>query len=180
MMGQWSACRYGRHRGPYTFTAPLPWAWHRLLSSKSPAVQWGAPSHSRSLLDFKAGKEGYRTGEEGRVPGRDGLFMSVVTLLTSRRSTLPAPSMSAHAPLPHRLDLTVGGDDGENLASSRRGWVCEKRIRRNLRLHLHPTGQPLDSSTSYGSIQSPCWCGVVLQGPGNRDSYEWIVLYFIQ
>ncbi|KAI9530196.1 hypothetical protein NQZ68_004213 [Dissostichus eleginoides] len=35
------------------------------------------------------------------------------------RSTLPAPSMSAHTPLPCRLDLTVGGDDGENLGSRR-------------------------------------------------------------
>lgn len=30
---------------------------------------------------------------------------------------LPAPSVSAHAPLPCRLDLTAGGDDGENLGS---------------------------------------------------------------
>ncbi|CAK6954198.1 hypothetical protein NQZ68_004213 [Scomber scombrus] len=27
--------------------------------------------------------------------------------------------MSAHTPLPCRLDLTVGGDDGENLGSRR-------------------------------------------------------------
>lgn len=48
-----------------------------------------------------------------------GGVVSVLALLTSRRSTLPAPSMSAHTPLPCRLDLTVGGDDGENLGSWR-------------------------------------------------------------
>lgn len=45
--------------------------------------------------------------------------VSVLALLTSRRSPLPAPSMSAHTPLPCQLDLTVGGDDGENLGSKR-------------------------------------------------------------
>lgn len=56
--------------------------------------------------------------EGGACVGVEGV-VSVLALLTSRRSTLPAPSMSAHTPLPCRLDLTVGGDDGENLGSRR-------------------------------------------------------------
>lgn len=48
-----------------------------------------------------------------------GGFLSVLALLTSRRSLLPGSSMSAHTPLPCRLDLSVGGDDGENLGSRR-------------------------------------------------------------
>lgn len=43
----------------------------------------------------------------------------MLTLLSSRRNTLPAPSVSTHAPLPCRLDLTAGGNDGENLGSRR-------------------------------------------------------------
>lgn len=43
----------------------------------------------------------------------------MLTLLTSRRNTLPAPSVSTHTPLPCRLDLMAGGDDGENLGSRR-------------------------------------------------------------
>lgn len=43
----------------------------------------------------------------------------MLTLLSSRRNTLPAPSVSTHAPLPCWLDLTAGGDDGENLGSRR-------------------------------------------------------------
>lgn len=73
--------------------------------------------------------------------------VSVLTLLTSRRSTLPAPSMSAHMPLPCRLDLTVGGDDGENLGS-RRGVDPEEseRLRKTDRspeAYLRPTGRIL-------------------------------------
>ncbi|MED6231877.1 hypothetical protein ATANTOWER_012288 [Ataeniobius toweri] len=41
---------------------------------------------------------------------------------------LPASSMSAHTPLPRRLDLSVGGDDGENLGS-RRGGGFQRNLR---------------------------------------------------
>lgn len=43
----------------------------------------------------------------------------MLTLLTSRQNRLPAPSVSAHMPLPCRVALTAGGDDGENLGSRR-------------------------------------------------------------
>lgn len=81
----------------------------------------------------------------GEVEG----VVSVLTLLTSRRSTLPAPSMSAHTPLPCRLDLTVGGDDGENLGS-RRGVDPEESERqsktnRSPEAHVLLTGRSLDN-----------------------------------
>lgn len=81
------------------------------------------------------------------VGGRKGV--SVLALLTSRRSTLPAPSMSAHAPLPCRLDLTAGGDDGENLGS-RRGVDPEESERQreadtSPEAYLQPTGRSSDS-----------------------------------
>lgn len=79
--------------------------------------------------------------------GGGGVF-SALTLLTSRRSMLPAPSMSAHTPLPCRLDLTVGGDDGENLGS-RRGVDPEESERKTDRSlealppsHKPSLGQP--------------------------------------
>uniref|UniRef100_A0AAV2K074 Uncharacterized protein n=1 Tax=Knipowitschia caucasica TaxID=637954 RepID=A0AAV2K074_KNICA len=58
--------------------------------------------------------------------------------------------------LPRRLDLTVGGDDGENLASTRGG---EGGVRRNLELHLHPTDRPRTDAHPHGSITSPFWGG---------------------
>lgn len=86
--------------------------------------------------------------------------VSVLALLTSRRNTLPAPSMSAHTPLPCRLDLTVGGDDGENLGS-RRGVDPEESERqrkadRSSEAYLQPTGRSSDSPSWYGSLKSPC------------------------
>lgn len=57
---------------------------------------------------------------------------------------LPAPSMSAHAPLPCRLDLTAGGDDGENLGS---------------RWRLHPEESERLSSPpapAGPSLRTPC------------------------
>lgn len=83
--------------------------------------------------------------------------LAVLALLTSRRSMLPAPSMSAHTPLPCRLDLTVGGDDGENLGSWR-GVVDPKESERQRKTdrspeaYLHPTGRSSDSPTLNGSL----------------------------
>lgn len=83
--------------------------------------------------------------------------LAVLALLTSRRSMLPAPSMSAHTPLPCQLDLTVGRDDGENLGSWR-GVVDPKESERQRKTdrspeaYLHPTGRSSDSPTLNGSL----------------------------
>ena len=137
-MGRWSAAGMGATSGlaqPRTSGTPLLCQACLAASPfpKSPAVQWGAPSHSRSSSLSIYGPSLSRSVrcvcvcvcvcvrvclEGGACVGVEGV-VSVLALLTSRRSTLPAPSMSAHTPLPCRLDLTVGGDDGENLGSRR-------------------------------------------------------------
>lgn len=66
-----------------------------------------------------------------------------VEALTRRRSMLPALSMSAYTPLPRQLDLMVGGNDGENLGSTR--GVDPKESERN-------ESRASDSPTSYGSL----------------------------
>lgn len=106
--------------------------------------------------------------------GRKGV--SVLALLTSRRSTLPAPSMSAHAPLPCRLDLTAGGDDGENLGS-RRGVDPEESERQreadtSPEAYLQPTGRSSDSPSWYGSLKSSCR-GSFGEERGEEDFFLW-------
>lgn len=80
----------------------------------------------------------------GGVGGRGA---SVFTLLTTRRNMRPAPSMSTHMPLPCWLDLTVGGDDGENLGS-RRGVDPEESERRKRQTEacLQPQADPRTAS----------------------------------
>lgn len=63
---------------------------------------------------------------EGRNGRRKCGVLSALTLLTSRKSMLPAYRMSAHMSLPCRLDLSVGGDDEENLGSRGVGGDLEE------------------------------------------------------
>lgn len=166
-MGWWSAAGMGATSGlaqPCTSTTPLFCRACLAASSfpKSPAVQWGAPSHSRSACLSIYGPSLSRSVRCVYVcvcvflGGVEGV-LAVLALLTSRRSMLPAPSMSAHTPLPCRLDLTVGGDDGENLGSWR-GVVDPKESERQRKTdrspeaYLHPTGRSSDSPTLNGSL----------------------------
>lgn len=117
------SCRYGSHLRP---RPALHLHQTRLAASPFPvsaAVQWGAPSHSRSACLSIHGPSLPKKCEMCAcvlcMSGWGWGVVSMLTLLSSRRNTLPAPSVSTHAPLPCRLDLTAGGDDGENLGSRR-------------------------------------------------------------
>lgn len=117
------SCRYGSHLGP---RPALNLHHTRLAASslpESPAVQWAAPSHSGSAcLSIHCPSLSKKCEMCACVLCMSGWgwgVVSTLTLLTSRRNTLPAPSVSTHTPLPCRLDLTAGGDDGENLGSRR-------------------------------------------------------------
>lgn len=182
-MGRWSAAGMGATSGlaqPCTSSTPLLRQACLAASPfpESPAVQWGAPSHSRSACLSVYGPSLSRSMRcvsvcacEVYVGGGWG-GVSVLALLTSRRNMLPAPSMSAHTPLPCRLDLTVGGDDGENLGS-RRGVDPEESERqrkadRSPEAYLQPTGRSSDSPSWYGSLKSPCWGSL-----GEGGSVRW-------
>lgn len=160
-MGRWSAAGKGTTSGlTQTCTSSSSLVRQALLAvppfPESPAVQWGAPSHSRSPFLSIYGPSLSRSVRCVCWVG----VSPYIALLTSRRNTLPAPSMSAHTPLPCRLDLTVGGDDGENLGS-RRGVDPEESERqrkadRSSEAYLQPTGRSSDSPSWYGSLKSPC------------------------
>lgn len=117
------SCRYGSHLGP---RPALHLHQTRLAASplpESPAVQWVEPSHSRSACLSIHCPSLFKKCEMCAcvlcMSGWGWGVVSMLILLTSRRNTLPAPSVSTHTPLPCRLDLTAGGDDGENLGSRR-------------------------------------------------------------
>lgn len=187
------SCRYGSHlRPPPSLAPPAPpplrsvrHVWQRILSPSLqlsggvrqvtagvPASPRLCPSLSRSMRCVIVCVVNVFLGGWG-VGGRKGV--SVLALLTSRRSTLPAPSMSAHTPLPCRLDLTAGGDDGENLGS-RRGVDPEESERQreadtSPEAYLQPTGRSSDSPSWYGSLKS--FCRGSFGDGGKEDFFLW-------